>query len=76
MALPSIIDKMHFSENTKLVNLLTAIPSAVAVCHGFHMPIDGNGEKTLQELCAQYDTTFEAFLQAVNTLDWEGEYIP
>lgn len=74
--MPSVIDKMHFSEKTKLVNLLTAIPSAAAVCHNFHMVIDGNGEKTLQQLCTQCGITFEAFLEALNMLDWEGEYIP
>ena len=67
---------MHFSENTKLVNLLTAIPSAAAVCHNFHIAIDGNWEKTLQQLCTQYGITFEAFLEALNTLDWNREYIP
>ena len=65
---------MQLNPNTKLVNLLIAIPSAASVCDGFHMAISGNENKSLEQLCCEYRITFASFLQAIENLDWDEEY--
>ena len=67
---------MQLDPNTKLVHLLTAIPSAAVVCDGFHIAICGNEDKSLQLLCAEVDITFASFLQTLDRLDWNDEYRP
>ena len=67
---------MHLNPNTKLVSLLTAIPSAAEVCNRFHIQICGNEEKSLERLCAEVDITLARFLQALENLNWDEEYVP
>lgn len=67
---------MKLDPKTKLASLLTAIPSAAAVLKKFHIPISGNEDKSLDELCAEHGITFDVFLKGVNELDWNEEYRP
>jgi hypothetical protein len=65
---------MHLNPHTKLVSLLTAIPSAAEVCDRLHIQIGGNEEKSLERLCAEVDITFASFQQALENLNWDEEY--
>lgn len=65
---------MNLNPNTKLVSLLTAIPSAAEVCDRFHIQIGGNEQKSLERVCAEVDITLASFLQALDNLNWDEEY--
>jgi len=65
---------MHLQPNTKLFRLLAAIPSARVVCERFHMPLIGNGDKSLEQLCGEAGITFANFLRVLDDLDWEEDY--
>lgn len=64
---------MQLDPKTKLRNLLDAIPSASAVCQHFHIPISGNEQKSLEQLCTESGITLGSFLQVLDSLDWEEE---
>lgn len=65
---------MQLNPETKLLNLLLAIPSAQLLCDRFHIQVSGNQNKSLGTLCAEADITFETFLQALEKLDWSDDY--
>ncbi len=64
---------MNLNPNTKLDQLLSAIPSATAVCDKLLIPIQGNENKTLQAICDERELTFDAFMQALNDIDWNED---
>jgi hypothetical protein len=39
----------------------------------FEITIDGNEEKSLQELCTEYGITFQTFLKGMDELNWNEE---
>lgn len=67
---------MKLDPKTKLASLLTAIPSAAAVLKRFDIPISGNEDKMLDELCVEHGITFDLFLKGMNELNWNEEYRP
>ena len=67
---------MKLDPKTKLGSLLTAIPSAAAVLKRFDIPVSGNEDKSLHDLCVEHKITFDAFLRGVNELNWNEEYRP
>ena len=64
---------MQLNPNTKLSNLLRAIPSAALVCHRFHIQIRDNEDKSLELLCTEANITFSSFMRALENLDWSHE---
>ncbi|HWF48896.1 MAG TPA: hypothetical protein VG168_17945 [Bryobacteraceae bacterium] len=66
--------QMTLDPNTKLANLLDAIPSAAAVLKRFDILTRGNEDKILGELCAQRGIPFDTFLKGMNEVDWNDEY--
>ncbi len=67
---------MRLNPTTKLASLLTAIPSAELVLGDFHIAINGNESKTLEQLCAAHGITFHNFEKALNELNWNDENGP
>lgn len=65
---------MRLDPQTKLGNLLNAIPSAETALTTFEIPVRGNEDKCLDELCVEYGTTFDNFLKRLNELNWNEEY--
>jgi 23S rRNA C2498 (ribose-2'-O)-methylase RlmM len=65
---------MKLDPNTRLASLLIAIPSTAAVLETFEITIDGNEEKSVQELCREHGITFQTFLKGMDNLNWNEEY--
>jgi hypothetical protein len=58
---------------TRLQELLNAIPSSSKVLRRFGIEPDGNEEKKLGWICQYQGVPFEDFLQAMDELDWDEE---
>jgi hypothetical protein len=67
---------VQINPNTTLANLLAAIPSSRGVCHCLRLPLEGNGDKSVEQLCREAGVPFASFLQALDEIDWEEDYRP
>lgn len=60
--------------DTKLADLLGAIPSSVIALKNFDIKPDGNESRTLEQICKNHGISFDQFLAAMDELDWDQEY--
>jgi hypothetical protein len=67
---------MQLNPHTTLRKLLIAIPSAVVVCARFQIPISGNEEVGLGDLCVRHGIGFASFVEALDALNWDEDYVP
>lgn len=64
---------MRLDPDTLVSSLVEAIPTSVVVFDKFGVPLDGNNDKTLQQVCRDRGIDFERFLRAMNEIDWSEE---
>jgi hypothetical protein len=64
---------MKLNPDTKICSLLVAIPSSVIALGKLGIPIDGNEEKTLQQVCLEREMKFQEILRAMDEIDWDKE---
>ncbi len=64
---------MRLDPDTLVSNLVVAIPTSTVVFDKFGVPLDSNDNRTLQQVCKDRGIEFEAFLRAMNEIDWSEE---
>ncbi len=64
---------MKLDPDTTVDSLLAAIPSSALAFDKLGIPIAGNKDKTVQEVCAERGMEFREFLRAMDEIDWETE---
>jgi hypothetical protein len=64
---------MKLESNTTVANLISALPSTVVVFSRFGIPVTGNENCTVGEMCKQHNVRCEELLRAIEQLDWGGE---
>ncbi len=64
---------MRLDPETLVSNLVLAIPTSVVVFDKFGVSLEGNDDKTLQQVCRDRGIQFDAFLRAMDEIDWSEE---
>lgn len=64
---------MRLDPHTTVANLLAAIPSSALAFDRLGIIAQGNGSKSLQEVCADGGVSMEDFLRVMNEIDWNRE---
>jgi hypothetical protein len=64
---------MKLESNTTIASLVSALPSTIVVFSRFGIPIAGDENRTVQEVCRQHNVRCEDLLHAIEQLDWNGE---
>lgn len=67
---------MKLDPETTIRSLLAAVPSSAVALDKLGVGVDGNEDKTLQQLCMEKGMQFEEFLRVMDDLDWEKETPP
>lgn len=64
---------MRLDPDTQVGRLTAAIPTSAVVFERFGIPLHGNHEKSLQQLCQEHGIAMEEFLRAMSDIDWDEE---
>lgn len=64
---------MKLDPETTIGSLLAAIPSSAVVLNQLRIPVAGNEDKTLQQVCMRQGMQFQEFLRIMDEIDWEKE---
>lgn len=65
---------MKLDPDTKVAELVAAIPSSVIVLKNFGIKPDSNENRTLEQIFEHHGISFDQFLAAMHSLDWDQEY--
>lgn len=66
---------MKLDPQTTVSSLVRAIPSSVLVFDKLEIKLEGNENKSLQEVCADRGMGLEEFLRQLDEIDWEKESV-